>query len=46
LTPDNPWRPFCSERCKNVDFGDWLGERHRIAGDDSGTDPEPDPAKD
>ncbi|HXG29245.1 MAG TPA: DNA gyrase inhibitor YacG [Nevskiales bacterium] len=35
LTADNPWRPFCSERCKTVDLGDWLSERHRIAGEQS-----------
>ena len=32
--PDNPWRPFCSERCKLIDLGDWAAERHAIAGDD------------
>jgi endogenous inhibitor of DNA gyrase (YacG/DUF329 family) len=26
----NPWRPFCSERCKLIDLGDWIEERHRI----------------
>ena len=30
-TSDNPWRPFCSERCKLVDLGDWFEERNRIA---------------
>jgi len=30
---DNPWRPFCSERCKLIDFGDWAAENHRIPGD-------------
>ncbi|MCW8828381.1 MAG: DNA gyrase inhibitor YacG [Gammaproteobacteria bacterium] len=28
----NPWRPFCSERCKLIDLGDWAGENHRIPG--------------
>jgi len=23
--------PFCSERCKLVDLGKWLGEEHRIS---------------
>ena len=36
---DNPWRPFCSERCRNHDLGDWANERFRLpaktpAGDD------------
>ncbi|MEE9356759.1 DNA gyrase inhibitor YacG [Candidatus Vondammii sp. HM_W22] len=26
----SPWRPFCSERCKLIDLGDWLDETHRI----------------
>jgi uncharacterized protein len=26
------WRPFCSERCRMIDLGDWAAERHRIAG--------------
>ncbi len=26
----NPWRPFCSERCKNHDFGAWASERYRV----------------
>lgn len=30
---NNPWRPFCSERCKLIDFGDWASERHSIPGD-------------
>ena len=29
----NPWRPFCSERCKLIDFGGWLGEKHAIPGE-------------
>ena len=24
------WRPFCSERCRLIDLGDWLDENHRI----------------
>lgn len=29
----SPYRPFCSERCKLIDFGDWASERNSIAGD-------------
>lgn len=25
-----PRFPFCSERCKTIDLGRWLGERYRI----------------
>ncbi|HEY5580280.1 MAG TPA: DNA gyrase inhibitor YacG [Rhodoferax sp.] len=26
----NPFRPFCSERCKNIDFGAWASESFRV----------------
>jgi len=29
--PENPFRPFCSERCKNADFGAWATESYRLA---------------
>ncbi len=28
--PGNPFRPFCSERCKNNDFGAWASESFRV----------------
>ena len=34
--PDNLYRPFCSERCKNLDFGAWASEAYRV-----GVKPEP-----
>jgi uncharacterized protein len=44
--PDNPYRPFCSPRCKNNDFGAWAGERYGVpAKTDPGDDPA-DPAPD
>ena len=27
---DNPWRPFCSERCKLIDLGAWASESYRV----------------
>lgn len=36
------WKPFCSERCKLIDLGEWATEGHRIAGDPH-FDPEQDP---
>lgn len=27
----NPFRPFCCERCKLMDLGDWASEKFRIA---------------
>ena len=38
---DNPYRPFCSERCKNVDFGAWASESFRVE-----MDPPADPFND
>jgi endogenous inhibitor of DNA gyrase (YacG/DUF329 family) len=28
--PTNRWRPFCSERCKNMDLGAWASESFRV----------------
>ena len=28
--PWNPWRPFCSERCRKIDLGAWASETYRI----------------
>lgn len=34
----NPFRPFCSERCRLIDLGNWASEDYRIpgAGNDKG----------
>lgn len=37
-SPANPYRPFCSERCKLIDLGAWADERYRVPVKD-----EPDP---
>jgi hypothetical protein len=29
----NPFRPFCSDRCRIVDLAAWASEKFRIAGD-------------
>ena len=31
-TLGNKYRPFCSERCRLIDFGEWADERRRIPG--------------
>ena len=31
----NPWRPFCSERCKLIDLGGWLTGQNSIPGEDA-----------
>jgi uncharacterized protein len=30
-SPRNTYRPFCSARCKNVDWGAWASEAFRVA---------------
>ena len=32
---ENPYRPFCSARCKNHDFGAWASERFSVDADAS-----------
>jgi len=27
------WKPFCSERCKLIDLGEWASEGHKIQGE-------------
>jgi endogenous inhibitor of DNA gyrase (YacG/DUF329 family) len=29
---DSRWQPFCSERCKLIDFGRWADEEYRVPG--------------
>ena len=29
-TDASKWKPFCSERCRVIDLGDWLAEKHAI----------------
>ncbi len=31
--PDNIFRPFCSARCKGLDFGAWASEEFLMAAD-------------
>jgi endogenous inhibitor of DNA gyrase (YacG/DUF329 family) len=37
--PENAYRPFCSARCKNNDFGAWAAQAYRVQA-------KPDPAED
>ena len=30
---DNPYRPFCSARCKGIDLGAWASEQFRLEAD-------------
>lgn len=31
--PENKFRPFCSERCKLIDLGDWADGKRRVPGE-------------
>lgn len=47
-TPASKFRPFCSERCKLIDLGEWAAERYRVPaveapGDDGAQEPEVEP---
>jgi len=33
---DNPFRPFCCERCKLIDLGAWANEDYKVADKDQG----------
>ena len=44
----SPFRPFCSERCKLIDLGEWAAERYRVPaeeppGEDDTQEPEDGP---
>ena len=30
FAPSNRWRPFCSERCRQIDLGAWASESFRV----------------
>jgi hypothetical protein len=30
FAPSNKWRPFCSERCRQIDLGAWASEGFRV----------------
>ena len=32
---NQPWRPFCSERCRLIDLGKWADEEHRIPSEET-----------
>jgi uncharacterized protein len=41
FTPQNKWRPFCSERCRTIDLGQWASENYRVAADEKPGDEAP-----
>jgi endogenous inhibitor of DNA gyrase (YacG/DUF329 family) len=42
-SPRNPYRPFCSARCKGIDLGAWAEESFRLPEDTPPDEPFGDP---
>jgi len=40
FTPENPFRPFCSQRCKLIDLGEWAKESYSIPDEQPGSLPD------
>jgi hypothetical protein len=40
-TDASAYKPFCSERCRLIDLGDWLLEKNALAADEPLPDQEP-----
>lgn len=38
--PENRYRPFCSERCKQIDLGAWASESFTLPEQAADSDPE------
>lgn len=41
-TEQEQWRPFCSERCRLIDLGEWASEERRIIGNATNIDEDKD----
>ena len=39
---NNPYRPFCSQRCSLIDLGHWSDDRYSIEGDEKYSENETD----
>lgn len=39
LDASNAWRPFCCERCKLLDLGEWFAGRYTVPVTESGDSP-------
>ena len=36
-SPASKYRPFCSDRCRLIDLGEWFNEEHKISDGDTTT---------
>ncbi len=41
-TKNNRYRPFCCERCRLIDLGEWAAERYRVPGEPTQPPDKPD----
>jgi endogenous inhibitor of DNA gyrase (YacG/DUF329 family) len=39
----SPARPFCSDRCRLIDLGRWLGEEYHVPDDEADDEPADEP---
>jgi hypothetical protein len=44
-TPENRWKPFCSERCKLIDLGQWATEKYRLPAEEQEPEDESPPSQ-
>jgi endogenous inhibitor of DNA gyrase (YacG/DUF329 family) len=44
-TPENKFRPFCSERCKLIDLGAWAKEEYRVPAEEQDEPPDAEPGE-
>ena len=35
---ENPYKPFCSERCKLIDLGKWVSDEYKIEGNEKNSE--------
>lgn len=42
LDPSNDFRPFCGERCKLLDLGDWFSGRYSVPAVEAEGEDDPD----
>ena len=40
FTPENKYRPFCSDRCKLIDLGAWASEAYRVPAVENDDEPD------
>jgi endogenous inhibitor of DNA gyrase (YacG/DUF329 family) len=44
--PENPFRPFCSDRCKLIDLGEWADGKRGVPGEPANPSELPDGGED